>query len=488
MITTAKTELTVDDVLKIFSNYLKSDSYRYIQMLESYYNSANPEIVKRFNRKQWQRKEPNTLIPTAYYPTLVDNLSGYLFGNVKYVAETHNVDVEGDDIDNSDNTQNELSEILNKTFSDINVDVVDIQTGTKAIAYNKGVELVYTKGDGINPAEIRVVSLDPKSVITIYSDDIEPVLTYAILFNKVDYKAGSVKITYDLTVIDKSGIVYYQITDKNEIQVNADKEPVITVWSECPVVEYKTEVLNENSCFHQILPYIDALDILISGNSDEVSRLADAILKLSSKLSEEQKKNLNELRVIEGIGKDEIAEFITRNTDSSFREYVSKLLIQEIYRHSHMVDMYTSDSAAGDASGKALKVRLTDQNTFCDRIEKSVKLGWQKRIRLFKDFFLKDKRISEDAAQTNIKTVFNRTKIIGVEDIASQLTQPTFISDETKQELCGLDPEQEGKRLDKQKENSGFDISDLLPKDITPESNADTSKEEPVAEDKNALG
>lgn len=473
MITTNKETLSQDDIYEIFKAYISSPEYTYICNLSRYYNSDNPELAKVINRKRNERKQPNWSIPTAYYSTLVDSLAGYQFSNVTYSEVKHNVDAEGNEL-LDESKQGEFAAILNKTFADINIDVVDLQTGTRAVAYNKAVELVYTIGNGDSPAQIRTVSLDPKSVITIYYDEIEPVLTHAILFNTVNYKAGDKTIVRDLTVISKDLIDYYRITEKQEIIPNTDKEPIPLVWAECPVIEYKTEVLNNNSCFHQVLPYIDALDCLITGNSNEVDKLADAILKLSANLSDEQKKNLNELRVIEGLNKEDIAEYITRTTDSSFREYVSKLLIQEIHKHAHIIDFYSPDGGAvGDASGKALKTRLVDMNMFCDRISKSVKLGWQKRIRLYKDFFLKDKRISEYAANTNIKINFNRTPIVGVEDIAASLANVTFISDETKQELCGLDSAQEQKRLEEQKNNSGFDVTDLIT-----QKNKDTTSDE----------
>lgn len=486
MITTNKEILTADDIYSIFDNYIKGAEYKYLNMLQSYYDSANPEIVKRHEKKQWERKHPNWLIPTAYYSTLTDSLAGYLFSNVKYINNVFDVDTDGNDIDQE--PQDEFSELLNKTFEDLNIDVIDLSTGTNAVCFNKSIEYVYTRGDGINPAEIRTVSLDPKSVITIYSDEIEPVLQYAIIFNTVNYKVGNSAIRYELTVISKSLIDYYRITDQNKIISNAEKESVVLVWSQCPVIEYKTEVLNNHSCLHQIIPYIDALDALLTGNQNEIDKLADAILKLSAQLSPEQKKDLNELRVIEGLDKDSVAEFIQRTTDPTFREYVSKLLIQEIHKHSHIIDFYSADGSMTDASGKALKTRLVDMNMLCDRIVKSIKLGFQKRIALFKEFFILDKRISADAVNSNVKVIFNRTPVVGVEDIAQQLTQPTFISDETKQELCGLDPEQEMKRLEEQKENSGFDISDLLPK-TEPESNVadkETEKdtEVPVVENK----
>ncbi len=71
----------------------------------------------KWQDRQNRRINPNWAIPTAYYPTVVDSMSGYLMSNIQYELPDKDAQVELD------------------TFLDsINTDVKDIKTGTFALA------------------------------------------------------------------------------------------------------------------------------------------------------------------------------------------------------------------------------------------------------------------------------------------------------------------------------------------------------------------
>ena len=59
-----------------------------------------------------------------------------------------------------------------------------MKAGLNALTYNRAYELIYTVGDGtsLENTEIRIASLDPLSVVPIYSDEIEPRLTAIIWY------------------------------------------------------------------------------------------------------------------------------------------------------------------------------------------------------------------------------------------------------------------------------------------------------------------
>jgi len=439
--------------------YLSSNHYKYLNDIAKYYDSENPHITAIVRDKQNRGKTPNNKICTGYYSTLVDSMAGYIGNNITYVDDKSSDIEESVSEDDKKQGASDFSKALNALYKEINGDYLDMQTMIRAVCFNKGCEIVYTEGDGTNKAKIKVASIDPRQMLFIYSDSIEPEIVYGIRIVKSCEK----DFEYNIDFISATYWMAFKVNKRWEIFDNPEGINKPLLWDECPVIEYNTETINCHTAFHQVLGYIDALDVLITGNANEIDKLADALLKMSMVLSDEDKKNMSEWKVIQGMGKDDIAEYITRNTDPSFRDFHMKSLIQEIHKHAHVIDFYSADSGmTGDASGKALKTRLIDMNMFCDRIEKTIKLGWQKRNRLLKDIMIKDKRITESSRDEQVKVLFNRTKIVGVEDIAPGLVQATFLSDKTKQEACGLDPEEEEKRLEEQKANGDIDVTDLV--------------------------
>jgi SPP1 family phage portal protein len=456
-----KTDPTPEDIAQFVKDYLSSKHYKYLENIAKYYDSENPHISEIVKDKKTRGKTPNNKICTGYYSTLVDSVAGYLGNNIVYV------DDESEDIEDAveetempqKKQQGDFSKALNALYKKINGSYIDMQTMIRTICFNKGCEIVYTKGNGIEKADIKVVSVDPRQMLFIYSADIDPEIIYGIRI----VKSCDKDMQFDIDFISAKQWASYRIDKNWKISVNPVGKNNTLLWDECPVVEFNTETINCNSAFHQCLSYIDALDVLITGNTNEIDKLADALLKISMSLSDEAKKNMSEWKVIEGIGKEDIAEYITRNTDPAFRKFVMDSLIQEIHKHAHVVDFYSAENGmSGDASGKALKTRLVDMNMMCDRIEKTFQLGWQKRNRLLKSIMIKDNRIPSASENESIKTIFNRTKIVGVEDIAPNLNISTWISDRTKQEICGLDPEEEEKRLEEQKKSNGMDITGLF--------------------------
>lgn len=459
---------TPDEILALVKDYLASDLYRYYEFLGSYYNSMNAELAHEVQYKRERRKSPNWFVPSAYYSTIVDTMSGYLFNNVVYVPEKGEAD--------------DFSEALNDVFKRINIDITDMQTGTRALAFNKGCELVYTYGDGENEPNIDVVSIDPRQMLFVYDASIEPEVLFAIRITRAEGK----DLLYYLDVIYADEWTSYVVKrgkgGADSIDVNPDGINKPLYWSECPCIEYNAELLSSNSPFHQIIPYVKALDALLTGNSNELDKLADAILTLSKTVSEEDKKSMNEWKLIDGLEKDDIVQYVQRQITPEFRDYMSKWLVQEIHKHSHVIDFYSeSSSASGDASGRALRTRLVDQDVYSSKLEKTVKTGFNKRLRLFREFL--DKTGQAFSEEDGIKIIFNRPRIIGAEDIAPLLVGVDFMSKHTKQVLSGLDPEEENERMDAEKEE-GVDVtSALMPTKTRPGAEEMTPEQEEAPEE-----
>jgi SPP1 family phage portal protein len=434
-------KLSAAEIKQIIDNYLSGSEIKYLQMYDSYYEADNIILKHKVKDKQHRNVTPNNFIPTAYYATITDTMAGYLFSNVDYLPMSPA----------DDDYALELNYILEKN----NFDIKEMKTGVNALAYNKGIELVYTIGDGLSSPDIRYAVIDPRQVILIYDRSIEPELFCAIRVTQ-----GDDRFNIDVIYADEWQYYYY-LDDKEEL--TEANPPKALYFDECPVCVYRANDMNLRSVYHKILPYINALDFLITGNSNDMERLADAILVLTKILQKEDLKNLNELKALMDVSPDDRAEYLQKNTDPTFREYASKLLIQEIHKHSHVIDWYSPDSGlSGNVSAKALRTRLFDMDMYSRRIEKPYKDGAEKRIRLITKLMA-----IVGLPVGDVDIVYNRTIPDDFEDKATVLNGLTFISDETKIERLGLDKEKEIERLQGQRNITVYEADDDL--EIIPE-------------------
>lgn len=416
----------------IIKSYLSSDELKRLQMYNEYYQGDNTEIVKRYEKKRQRNKTPNNIIPTSYFSTIIDSMGGYLFNNIQYVAKKNK----------------DYAVKLNKILYDNDVEVKDMNSGTQALVYNKAIELVYTVGDN-TVTQIKFANIDPRQMILIYDDSIEPEIIAGIYLIKSPDK----DYDYYADVIYKDVWQYWTVKD----YVLSERQPDRPLFFKgCPVICYNTNLLSNESAYQTIIPYIDGLDACISGDWNEMERLVDSILKTSLKIKEEDKKDMAEWKILDNLRPDDIAEYIQKDTSPQFREYVSKLLIQEIHKHSHVLDWYSPDSGlSGEVSAKALITRLYDMQLDSQKKEKAYRKGLWKRIERITDLMA---IMSMPVGEIEIK--FNRTLPDMMFEKMQSLKDIPFISDQTKRELSGIDEDQEKKRLEEQ--GNEVNVSDMF--------------------------
>ena len=404
-------------IKELIDGYTATKTYQQMKLYWDLYMKNNPNLMKRIRDRDLQKRTPNWCVPTAYFSTVIDTHAGYLFSNVQYDSE-------------NDEYEAHLQEILDAN----NVSVKDMKAGLHALTFNRAYELVYTVGDGVDlkGTKIKFSPLDPLSVVPIYSDDIEPELIGIVWFRD----SGKNKLADYITSSEWTKFK----AEKDKGYELVESSPLY--FSQCPVVEYRAEMIGDVSPFDSVVSYIEALDWAITGNSNEIDRIVDAILLLGQKMAPEDRDHLNEIKTLEGISKDDITpQFLEKNLSPEFRKYVTDLLIQEIYRHSHTVDWHTE--MEGEASAKALKIKLFDMDMYSKRIEKVFVEGAQKRIELIEELIM----LRDNLPPEKIKIDFQRTLPDDNETMIQVLTGVDWISNQTKQEWVGLNSEIEQERL-----------------------------------------
>lgn len=405
--------MTPKDIVKFVSEKRSTPEYKRRKELHELYEAENPEILRKGKEKEMRGRTPNNVIPTAYYSTVVDTMGGYMFQDVQYVA-----------------SDDKKQETLNAIGKENNFNIKDMVAGVGALAYNYSVEYITTD----EKADIKVIRLNPLNTFLEYSGDAEPVVDFAVNVRKEGDGDHYLYVEKDLELTFR----FF----KNEV---LDVEERQLFFDETPVADYRGQIIGRKAPFEVIVPYIQALDALISGNANEIDRLTDSILLLGRILEEEDLQTMEEWKIIQDLGPDEKAEYITKDASPEFRKFVSELLIREIHKHSHVVDWYSDDQGQAAASGKALRTRLFDMNMYSKRIEMAFIEGLDKRLRLID-------RLSTALGSPigEVEITLKRTMIDDFVDDAVKLATVSFITDITKRELLGVDEAKEQERLAKE--------------------------------------
>jgi SPP1 family phage portal protein len=407
------TEEEIHDAIKVHES---SQEYKRLLSYYDYYQAKNPALLNRWVDRERRRKVPNWYVPSAYFSTVIDTMAGYMFQKVDYSCGNE-----------------QIEQTIRNVLDANNQEVKDMISGTYALAFNRSYEVVYTEGD--DPT-IKYACLDPRQCIPIYDDKIEPDM-FALIWKR--RAPGDQADLIDVIYADEWQ--YWM----HGMQKFAQREKTRKLYFPfVPVVEGRTEMIGDQSPFHIVLPYIEALDWAITGNSNEIDRIVDALLLLGRHLDDEDLMHMDEWRTLEGIQNDELKpEYLTKNLSPEFRKYVTDLLINEIHKHSHVIDWYNADTA-GDASAKALKTRLFDMDMYSKRLEKVYIKAMYKRIDLIAHLLGLISGIESEP----VTITLNRTVPTDYESKMESLKGVDWYSTETKVELTGGDWEVEKERLE----------------------------------------
>lgn len=429
MIATEK--LTEAQILEAIKAYEASKTYSRLKQYQSYYEAKNADLLNRWVTRETRRKTPNWYVPSAYFSTVIDTMAGYMFQDVQYSSANEDI-------------QAQIRHALDMSSQDVK----DMVTGTTALAYNRAYELVYTEGDS---PEVKYALLPTLQCIPIYDDKLEPDL-FGLIWKRTawdDNKADLIDVIY------ADEWQYYRHRGQEFKQREASRR---LYYPTCPVIEYRTEIIGDQSPFHVVIPYISALDWAITGNSNEIDRIVDALLLLGRRVQDEDLMHMDEWKILEGIEKDELKpEYLTKNLSPEFRKYVTDLLINEIHKHSHVVDWYNAESgASGEASGRALRIRLFDMDSYSKRIEKVFIRGIYKRIDLMAHML----GILKGMEREPISVTLNRTMPSDVEEKMESLKGVDWYSTQTKVEMTGGNWETEQVRLAQERPELEIDTAE----------------------------
>lgn len=325
-----RAELTEDEILDaIKQNKLLATKY---EDNELYYKGENPSILRALAK---ETGIPDNRITVPFARKIALNTKNYLFnGPVSYECDDKEYKAQLDKIlyinDNESKVQN---------------------IGLDLIVHGIGYKLFYVDVAGGETIP-RYAIIDQNAGVPIYSVDIEPSLVAFIRYYSVADLSDFSNQKHYVEVYYKSQAVFFDHTDGSLRETRRATNPFNSV----PAVVYGDDY--SVGVFDPVKRLIDALDILVSSDINELQRFEMLYMVLSGdKLPDdpEELKKILQRRIFE-ISENASMEFLQKNLDATFIMELYDRLISLIHNMSNVPDFMDKNFAA--ESGIALQYKL----------------------------------------------------------------------------------------------------------------------------------
>lgn len=332
-----------------------------LKRLEDYYLGNHP-ILKR----QMTKGLPNNRIVANHAKYITDVAVGYVIGDP--------VTYEGDGI-----------EPILEVFRRVDIHSHDAELAKDLSIFGVGRELYYMTDDD-NPIPKPAV-IDPREIFLVVDDTVERRPLFGCHFYEKRDINNQV-IGYNVNIYTEQEVIHYFVKDLNG-QVYEELSREQHYFSGVPVVEFSNNEEQQGD-FEQVIPLIDAYNVLMSDRVNDKEQLVDAILKLKGvSLGDDEEeasqtiKLLKQYKVLELPGNsDADADWLTKNLSESDVEVLRNAIRDDIHQFA-MVPNLTDKNFAANASGVAMKYKLFGLEQLAIIKERYFKKGLRKRLELF---------------------------------------------------------------------------------------------------------
>jgi SPP1 family phage portal protein len=347
-------DITIADnaefIQKVVADYQLQEVPR-IDKLDRYYNGKHEILNREFDDKS----KPNNKIVHPFPSYITNTVNGYFMGSpITYASGDESFIASVQDV-----------------FARNDESYINAQHSKAMSVKGMSAELVYM--DETN--DIRFALLDPKELVLIYSDTIEPNMIGAIRFYaSQDYVSG--EVTTKAELYTPTEIVYF-VEDKKGF---AETERKQHYFKDVPVVVYYNNA-EQSGDWERLMPLIDAYDKAVSDHSNMLEYFSDAYLVLTGLEAEpEDIAEMKENRVML-LGENGQAQFLVKSADVETLETYKTRLENDIHKFAQVADIQ-SEGFTSDLSGIAIKYKLMALEQLAVTKERHFKKALQKRIKL----------------------------------------------------------------------------------------------------------
>lgn len=362
------------------------------------------------SRRRKSDTAANNRIVCNHAKYIVDIAKSYLVGNPISYACSEGYDIEA--VKNSYIVQDmpSIDAELEKTMS----------------IYGTAYELVYADGS----SQPKSVALPPMNSFIVYASGVGDIPLIGVHYYKKRDIEGNV--TGVCAFVCDSSVIYTFENDADSFEHMSLTETHRHYFGSLPMIEYRNNEERQGD-FEQLIPLIDAYNILESDRVNDKEQFVDAFLFLTGiDLDSEQAKKLREERILmgyEGAGAQYLAKVMSEND----MEVLKNALRTDIHRFSMIPDL--SDRTFGsNLSGVAIKYKLMGFEQHVRNKERYLAKALKKRFELYVNF-LSLKGAMEFVPIHRVDVVFTRNMPVNELEVSQMIKNLAGIA--TSETLLG---------------------------------------------------
>lgn len=429
---------------------------RYNKRLDDRYKVVK-EGLPIFNRRpRFDDDNPiNNQINHDFFGEIVDFKTGYFAG--KPISYCYGDTDEADATTGGDAARDEAAKTLSDFVTRNNMYDKDMEMTKQSALSGYCGRLLYHDQDGFE----RVMIVPSYEAIILSKTSImepEYAVRYWLTTDLHDNKIWKAEF------YDSSKIRYYEGSLSALVFVREDKN----LFEYCPL----QGIPNNDECLgdaEKVLEAIDDYDRNVSDNSNDLEAFSNAYMVFENiaasdeEIGKAQKSGAIKFRTGPTGGK---VYFLTKDVNDTFNENHLNRLEKNIYKYSKTPNL--NDEAFGNASGVALKFKLTGLETKCGMYQAKVDCAATYMFKLLANVWSK-KRIAFDPLQCYLEYKRNfPLDIVGEADAAQKLINtgmPAEFAWEKALSFIGADDMEYIKQLIEEKMNSIPSLMTELPTD-----------------------
>lgn len=336
----------------------KRNEERYAKLMDYYMGKH-----KIGDRKKASGQTSNNKIICNHAKYIIDMTKSFLIGNpVTYsCSESYNI------------------EPIKNSYLVQDIATIDGALEKQMSIYGKGFELIYTDEN----SEPKSVCLSPVNTFMVYASSVDKKPLFGVHYFKkhdIDGKFSGVQCI----VCDENALYIFE-NEANSFFNMELKELQRHYFNDIPMIEYRNNEEAQGD-FEQLIPLIDAYNMLTSDRINDKEQFVDAFLFLTGiELDSEQAKKLRDERILMGY-EGANAEYLSKVMTESDIQILSDNLKRDIHRFSMVPDL--SDEQFGtNLSGVAIKYKLMGFEQHVRNKERYLARALKKRFELYTNFF-----------------------------------------------------------------------------------------------------
>lgn len=371
--------------------------------LEKYYKGEH-EIL---NRTRISKGIANNKVVCNHAKYITDITTSYLAGNPVTYAAAEEFDISA----------------LNNEYLEQDIASLDSELVKNSSVYGRAYELIYADEEG----RAKSVSLNPKTAFVVYDGTAAKKPLFGVYYYK-RYDISGNCIGVSCSVYDAETVRDFA-SDREDWRSMTLEGEAPHYFGGVPLIEYKNNAERQGD-FEQLIPLIDAYNLLCSDRVNDKEQFVDAFLFLKGiEIDSDQAKKLREERILMGDDLSD-AKYLSKSMTESDINILRNDLKQDIHRFSMVPDL-SDESFGSNLSGVAIKYKLMGFEQHVRNKERYIAKGLKKRFKLYNAFLAKKNSMAE-VPVSQVDVIFTRNLPANNLETAEMINQlKDIVSDET---------------------------------------------------------